>query len=135
MKANFDRARRRIKESDGGWECADSDGGRGCEIASAKYKEREKEMERGNVWKKGERRTLLGERESNVEKEEVEPRERDEESERERAGSVGEERENHGAFEKVLSCRYARPLRRYRTPVRCCWPRRGRAAFSPTSSE
>lgn len=50
-------------------------------------------------------------------------------SERERAGFVGEERENHGAFEKVLSCRYARPLRRYRTPVRCCWPRRGRAAF------
>lgn len=54
---------------------------------------------------------------------------------RERAGSVEEERENHGAFEKVLSCRCARPLRRYRTPVRCCWPRRGRAASSGTSSK
>lgn len=60
---------------------------------------------------------------------------RGERVDRERAGSAEEERENHGAFEKVLSCLYARPLRRYRTPVRCCWPRRGRAAFSVTSSE
>lgn len=29
-------------------------------------------------------------------------------------------REKHRAFEKVLSCRRARPFRRYRTPVRCC---------------
>jgi len=59
-RANFDRTRRQIKESGGGWECADPSGGRSCEIASAKYKEREKEMERGKEWKKGERRTLLG---------------------------------------------------------------------------
>lgn len=50
---------------------------------------------------RGERRTLLGEREFNVEKEEVGPRTRDEESEQTREKEPDpprEERENHGGF-------------------------------------
>lgn len=80
-------ARRRIEESGGGGERADPrSGGGDREIASAKYGEREKEGTRdgarGSEQEEGERRTLLPvERESNVEKEEVGRRARDEENE------------------------------------------------------
>lgn len=38
----------------------------------------------------------------------------------ESVGGAGGVWGKHRAFEKVLSCRRARPFRRYRTPVRCC---------------
>lgn len=84
---NSDKARWWIKESGGGRERADPrSGGRDREIAPTKCKERERERvrdgDRGSEWEEGERRTLLRvERDSNVEKEEVGPRARDEESE------------------------------------------------------
>lgn len=40
-----------------------------------------------------------------------------------------------GLLKKFYLVGALRPLRRYRTPVRCCWPRWCRAASSPTSCE
>jgi len=108
---------------------------RGREREAAREREEVREQGEGRG---GEKDELHSVRENpTVEKEEVAAWTRDEESERTREKETRTRRERRGkttgAFEKVLSCRRTRPLRRYRTPVRCCWPRRGRAASSATS--